>query len=452
MIVNGNPVSSGLASGKVFLYRPFSYLAEEEYFEEGNQEKYLDLFHRAVKAAGDELDGLLDSFADKNENRTEIIRAHKEILEDEEVTQMTEEGISDYRKMPGFAVCQAFDEFIGILSRAADPLIAGRASDLKDVRDRILRNLLGKAEQDLARLPGKVVLVTQDLLPSATANRDRKNVLAIVTEAGGSASHSAIIARSSGIPAVSGVEGAAEIFTDGEVIAVDAMEGIIYKDMTAEETEDFQEKIRRYKKRTAETAAFLNADSVMADGTRMEIGLNISSERYIDGYRRCDYVGLFRTEFLYMESDHLPTEEEQFSAYRKVLAHAGGKPVTIRTLDIGGDKNLDYLELPEEENPFLGKRALRFCLDRPVLSKHGAGHDPHAEDDCGWICQGRKTFICLRRAGRRSQNGSGVCRSWHTEAEHEPFLLCRCQRGAVRSHAGRGGGNCREPAFHADPG
>lgn len=369
MIINGNPVSSGLALGKVFLYRPFSYLAKEEYFEEGEQEKYLDLFCRAAKAAGDELDGLLDSFADKNENRAEIIKAHKEILCDEEIIQMIQEAILDDRKMPCFAVCQAFDEFIGILSKARDPLIAGRVSDLKDVRDRILRILLGKTEQDLSNLPGKVILVTQDLLPSATANLDRENVLAIVTEAGGTTSHSAIIARSSGIPAVSGVEGVEEIFSDGEEIAVDAVEGTIYAEMTAEETESFKEKIRLYEKKAAKTAAFLRADSVMADGTRMEIGVNISSDGYIEGYRHCDYVGLFRTEFLYMENDHLPTEEEQLSAYRKVLAHAGGKPVTIRTLDIGGDKNLDYLELPKEQNPFLGKRALRFCMDRADIFK-----------------------------------------------------------------------------------
>lgn len=369
MILKGNPVSSGMALGKVCLYQPFSYLAAEEYFEEGEQEKYRKLFQKAVETAGDELDSLLGSFGDKAEDKTEIIKAHKEILDDEEIIEMILEAILTERKMPDYAVWQVFEEFIGILNKARDPVIAGRVSDLKDVRDRILRILLGKTEQNLMNLPGKVILVTHDLLPSATANLDRENVLAIVTEAGGTTSHSAIIARSSGIPAVLGVEGATKALLNGDEIAVNAMDGTIFTGMTREEKEKFKEEKKFYEKKAAETAAFLSADSVMADGTRMEIGLNISSGQYMDGYSHCDYVGLFRTEFLYMENDHLPGEEEQLGAYRKVLEYAGGKPVTIRTLDIGGDKTLDYLELPKEQNPFLGKRALRFCMDRTDIFK-----------------------------------------------------------------------------------
>lgn len=369
MILKGNPVSPGMVLGKVFLYKPFSYAAEETYFEKGEEARYTEAFDHAVKAACDELDGILDSFGEAPGEKAEIIRTHQEILEDEEIIGMIHEAIFRDRKMPDFAVCEVFSEFIALLGKAKDPLIAGRVSDLQDVRDRILRNLQGKPERSLSKLPGKVIVVTHDLLPSTAANLDLENVLAIVTEVGGTTSHSAIIARSSGIPAVLGVKGATDRMSEGEEAVVNAVDGTVMAELTEEEQKTFSAEKTTYEKKAAETAKFLTTKSVMADGTRIETGINIGSDSPNDGYRHTDFIGLFRTEFLYMENDHLPSEEEQLRAYRKVLELAGGKPVTIRTLDIGGDKALPYMELPKEENPFLGKRALRFCLDRKDVFK-----------------------------------------------------------------------------------
>lgn len=369
MILKGNPVSPGMALGRAFIYQPFLYTAKESYFEMGEEEKYLKVFDDAVEAAKTELDSMMTNFQDQTGDKAKIIQAHKELLDDEEIIELTHEAISKNRKMPDSAVNGVFAEFIAIIGKAKDPLIAGRVSDLKDVRDRILRILEGKPERDLSKLPEKVVIVTHDLLPSATANLDKENVLGIVTEIGGTTSHSAIIARSCGIPAILGVAGAVNAIADGEKIAVNAIDGTIATGLTDQEKAKFIAEKKVFYKKAAETVKFLDAEPVMGDGTRVEIGINIGSDRYIDGYRHCDYVGLFRTEFLYMESDHFPIEEEQFTAYKKVIENAGGKPVTIRTLDIGGDKTVGYLELPEELNPFLGKRALRLCLERREMFK-----------------------------------------------------------------------------------
>ncbi len=368
MILKGSPVSPGMALGKVFLYQPFSYSAKEAYFEAGKEERYIEEFDHALKAANDELDGILD-LGNASGEKAEIIKAHQELLEDEEIIGMVHEAISGNRKMPDYAVSEAFAEFIAVLGKVTDPLIAGRVSDLKDVRDRILRILLGKPECSLSKLPEKVVVVTRDLLPSVAANLDRENVLAIVTETGGETSHLAIIARSCGIPAVLGVENVMGMLSEGDEAAVNAVLGTVTVELTKEEKQNFNAKKIAYEERAIKTARFFEVSSVMSDGTRIETGINIGSDSPGDGYRYGDFVGLFRTEFLYMENDHLPSEEEQFQAYRKVVENACGKLVTIRTLDIGGDKNLSYLDLPKEQNPFLGKRALRFCLDRKDIFK-----------------------------------------------------------------------------------
>ncbi len=369
MILKGNPVSPGMAIGRTFLYKPFSYMAREKYFEAGQEFRRVEEFDRAVKAANEELNRLLNSFEEAPGEKAEIIKAHKELLEDEEIIAMVHESISRDRKMPDYAVSEVFSEFIALLGKVNDPLIAGRVSDLKDVRDRILRILLGRPECSLSNLPGKVVVVAHDLLPSVAANLDRENVLAIVTEMGGETSHLAIIARSCGIPAVLGVENVMGALSEGDEAAVNAVLGTVTVALTNEEKQNFNAKKIAYEEKAIKTAKFFEVSSEMLDGTRIETGINIGSDLPGDGYRYGDFVGLFRTEFLYMENDHLPSEEEQFRAYRKVVENAGGKSVTIRTLDIGGDKNLSYLDLPKEQNPFLGKRALRLCLDHKDIFK-----------------------------------------------------------------------------------
>ena len=250
-------------------------------------------------------------------------------------------------------------------------LIRERAADLQDVQLRLLRCFHGLPEQNLAFLDAPVVIVTRDLLPSDTAMLDPSKTLAIITELGGYTSHSAIIARNFGIPALSGVQGCASILQQSETVIVDALEGMLISKPDQEQMESYQNKQKQYALQVEKMKQYMSIKPVTLDGVPIEVDLNINSADNIelDGAPYTDGVGLFRSEFLYMGRNCLPTEEEQFDAYKKVLVRFGSRPVTLRTLDIGGDKTLDYLNLPKEENPFLGHRALRLCFDHLPIFK-----------------------------------------------------------------------------------
>ncbi len=367
MILNGNPVSPGIALGKAFLYKAFSCEVPEAYFEKGQETKYIEILETALSEVHRELDELIETLTLADEDKANIFIAHKEILDDEEILEMIHDAIETEHKFPDFAVKCVFDEFIELLGKVKDSLIAARTADLSDVCNRILRVLKGEKEKNLSSLPESVIVVAHDLLPSDTVTIDRKHVAGIITEAGGSTSHSAIIARSYQIPAVVGLSQALEVIRDGMLVAMDAVSGKIIVNPSNEEIDHNREKAEVFRKQQEETEKYLDKPTVTADGESIEIGINIGSDSFDVPLNRYDFVGLFRTEFLYMENDHFPTEEEQFEAYKSVLKNVGGKTVTLRTLDIGGDKTLEYMQLPAEENPFLGKRALRLCLDNPDI-------------------------------------------------------------------------------------
>ena len=238
-----------------------------------------------------------------------------------------------------------------------------------DVRNRVLRILKGEKESNLSSLRDNVIVVAHDLLPSDTATMDRNRVLGIITEVGGATSHTAIIARSYKIPALLGVTDATEIMANGDSVILDALAGQVLLDPEKETIKDYQEKLVEYIKEERETSQYLDKIPLVASGERFSIGLNIGSTDPDENFKYVDFVGLFRTEFVYMGSEHMPTEQEQFDAYKRVLANAMGNPVTLRTLDIGGDKTLRYMVLPKEDNPFLGNRALRLCLDHLDMFK-----------------------------------------------------------------------------------
>jgi len=361
-IFKGEPVSPGVAEGRVCLYQAFTCDVYETYVQAGREEDALKRYERAVRAADGELLRLIDSFSAENADKAKIFEAHREILTDEEIDGEIRTAILGERQAADFAVNRVYTEFALLLSKVEDELIAARATDIRDVRNRLIRILHGEKEKNLSALSGPVVVVAHDLLPSDTATMDRKNVLGIVTEVGGATSHSAILARSFGIPAVLGVPDVTEAFTDGAYAAVDAITGEVYLEPDEETRLRIGNKRNAFQKDRLDAARYLVDGGRLADGTHVDIGLNIGSGAEMDAIQYCDFVGLFRTEFLYMQTDRLPDEETQFSAYRDVLQKAGGKPVTIRTLDIGGDKTLPGLSLPKEENPFLGCRALRLCL------------------------------------------------------------------------------------------
>mgnify|MGYP001766418764 CR=1 FL=1 len=366
-ILKGNPVSRGIALAKVYVYKAFKADVHESYFEAGQEAAKFKQFTDAVAAAEAELDTIVASLSVESPEKAKIFTAHIEILNDEEVAEEVKDMIYSSKAMPDYAVDMVFTEFAILLEKAKDSLIAARAADLRDVRNRVLRILKGEKEQNLANLREKVVVVAHDLLPSDTATLDRSHVMGIVTEVGGATSHTAIIARSYKIPAVLGVPEATEIMQNGDMIVLDALKGQVLLEPERATISEYEVKLEEFLKSEKQTAEYLGRIPLVASGERFSVGLNIGSIEPDEGFKYVDFVGLFRTEFLYMESEHMPTEDEQFAAYKKVLANAMGNPVTLRTLDIGGDKSLRYLVLPKEDNPFLGNRALRLCLDMPDM-------------------------------------------------------------------------------------
>lgn len=366
-ILKGNPVSRGIAVEKVFVYKAFEADVHESYFEPGLEAEQFKKYKAAVAAAEVELKAIVSSLSVEDPEKAKIFSAHIEILNDEEVEDGVREMVFSDHTMPDFAVDTVYSEFALLLAKAKDPLIAARAADLRDVRNRVLRILKGEKENNLSNLGEKVVIVAHDLLPSDTATLDRKHVMGIITEVGGATSHTAIIARSYSIPAILGVSDATEIMKDGDKIVLDALAGKVLLEPDKATVSEYEDKLVKYNKEEKETREYLDKIPLLASGEKYNIGLNIGSTEPDDGFKYSDFVGLFRTEFLYMESEHMPTEEEQVAAYRKVLTNAMGNPVTLRTLDIGGDKTLRYLVLPKEDNPFLGNRALRLCLSIPDI-------------------------------------------------------------------------------------
>ena len=365
----GIPVSEGIAVGPVQIFRPYILHYEENHIEQEQTEEELHRFREAGKKACAELDGLIERVKLYAPDKTAIFEAQKMLLTDEEVMAEIEEAISGDRKCAEWATDSVYAEFAGLLAASADPLIKERAADMKDVSRRLLRCLAGAEDVTLAAMDSPAIVVAEDLLPSDTVVMDRRNVLGLITEKGGTTSHTAILARSFSLPAVCGAAGAMEALETAQTIVLDAVNGEILADPEKQILQEYCEKKERLLRRRKLEQEYLEKTVRTLDGQHVDVELNIGSARDSElKYASCaDGVGLFRTEFLYMNSAELPDEETQFQAYKKILQAFAGKPVVIRTLDVGGDKVLPCLPLPKEENPFLGCRALRLCLQRPEL-------------------------------------------------------------------------------------
>lgn len=367
MIYHGNPVSDGVAIGSAFLYMP-DRLSAKERRRVNTAQQELENYHAACREAERRLQQIQMELSAQDADKAEIFAAHVELLHDEEIVAEIRAAIEDGAGAV-WAIESVYQQYADILAGLGDELLVERAQDLIDVQQRLMRLLIGMPEQDLSSLPGSVIVFCDDLMPSDTATIDRKNVLGIVAQKGGYTSHSAIIARDWGIPAVLGVANVLSQVASGETVILDALEGTLQTGATAADIAQAEQKQRRLMDEKASASTYLHKDGCTSDGVRIEIGLNIgnSGPDALRGSGATDFVGLFRTEFLYMEADHMPTEEEQFAEYKKVLLEYGTRPVTLRTLDIGGDKSLPYFALPKEQNPFLGVRALRLCFAHPDI-------------------------------------------------------------------------------------
>jgi phosphotransferase system enzyme I (PtsI) len=371
MVLTGNAISPGIAIGKLFEYAPFHVELSEKFCAPEEAKNELNHFLEAKKQAAGELDAIYRLLEIDDPEKAKIFIAHKDILDDEAIVEEIIEGINGENWAGDWAIYKIFGKFARLMQRAPDPLIRERAADFEDVRKRLLRVWYGERESNLAALSEPVIVAAHDLLPSDTATLDRNKVLAILTEVGGATSHSAIIARSYEIPAILGVQGLLDTVRSGMNVAVDATSGEIVLEPAPDLIKSYVRKREEFLKQRAETKAFLDTEPLTADKVKIDIGLNIgdANDSELEGEKYTDLVGLFRTEFLYMGRDSLPTEDEQLGIYKKVLERYGTRPVTLRTLDIGGDKTLQCMKLPKEDNPFLGNRALRLCFTYPDIFK-----------------------------------------------------------------------------------
>lgn len=365
MELKGTGISGGIVFGRAFIYAPGDSAATEEHFADGGADDQLKKWDAAKSAAAAELRALADGMSG-DPDKAKIFAAHLELLGDEDIDGLVREAVTSERCTAQWAAQRTFDEFAQMLAKSKNALIAERAADLRDVCARVVRLIRGGGARGLGSLPGPVIVVSHDLLPSDTATLDRKNVLAIVTETGGATSHSAILAESMRIPAVLGVLGALDAVAAGCELIVDADDGVVVSP-DEKQREALSRRKEQSDRRCGSAEQWVSRAAALKSGEAVAAGVNIGGASNADGLENADFVGLFRTEFLYMDSDHLPTEDEQTEAYSAVLRAMNGKTVTLRTLDIGGDKTLKYKELPREANPFLGRRAVRLCFDEPDI-------------------------------------------------------------------------------------
>ncbi|HWR22296.1 MAG TPA: phosphoenolpyruvate--protein phosphotransferase [Feifaniaceae bacterium] len=368
-MIKGNPVSPGIAIGEAYLFKPFVPEISLETIPQDRVEADIQKYRGAKKAAEAELKNIISRLQKDDPDKANIFVAHQAILTDVTMEEEIVAMVTNRLCSADYAIAEVYDRYVAIFENLEDELIRERAADLRDVRNRLLRCWAGVEEKNLAALERDVVVAAEDLLPSDTATLDRKRVLAILTEAGGPTSHSAIIARSYEIPAVLGISNVLARLRQGGTVIVDALQGVVIVDPTPEELDEYEKKLAAYRAKAADTKKYLDARPLTADGVRVDVQLNIGSagKEELDGSRYTDGVGLFRTEFLYMGRAQLPTEEEQYITYRRALETYGDRPVILRTLDIGGDKQLKSMQLPKEDNPFLGNRALRLCFTHPAL-------------------------------------------------------------------------------------
>ncbi|MEO5284219.1 phosphoenolpyruvate--protein phosphotransferase [Limosilactobacillus allomucosae] len=307
-----------------------------------------------------------------SDEELEVFDAHIAILSDPEMKSQIKDEIESQHVSAEEAMTDVTTNFANVLAAMTDnKYMQERAADVKDVAKRALSHLLGKQLPDIASISEPVVIIAKEITPSDTSQMDAKFVKGLATDLGGRTSHAAIMARTLRIPAVVGAENVTSTIKSGDMVIVDGLHGDIIVDPSQAQIDEYQAKADSFEKERAEWAKLVDAPSVSKDGQHFEIAANIGTpDDVADAVKQgADGVGLFRSEFLYMSSDHLPTEDEQFEAYKKAVVGMQGKPVVVRTLDIGGDKPLNYLPLPEEMNPFLGYRAIRICLHRPDIFK-----------------------------------------------------------------------------------
>ena len=367
-MLKGNVVSTGVGFGNVVILKKLERKIEKKTIRDEQKEQELERVHEALQEVINDTENQM-----KNITGTEadIMQAYLMIMQDPSLIAETENAIKNSNYNAEYAVEVGFNSVAQIFENMDDKYMASRSRDILDIKNRVLGKLFKEETIDLTKLNPNTIIVAEELTTSETAKLDFNNISGIVTELGGENSHTSIMARTHAIPAITKVKDATKILKNGDSIAINGTSGEIYINPTEEEKQKLIDLEKQLEEEKVELEKYKKQESVTRDGIKVKLYANIGlpADAKIALNNTAEGVGLFRSEFLYMDSDTMPSEESQFTAYKEAVQIMEGREVIIRTLDIGGDKDLKYLELEKEANPFLGYRAIRLCLDRQDIFK-----------------------------------------------------------------------------------
>ena len=371
-MISGIPASPGIVFGKALVLKEEKIVLDMQKIKDSQVDEEIARFYAGREAAVEQLNSIKErAYQSLGEEKAAIFEGHLMILEDEEL----EEEIIDYLRSnhvnAAVAANVVIDQQVAILSEIDDEYLKERAGDIRDIGNRLIKNILGMHIVDLGEINEEAILVAYDLTPSETAQLNLDKVLGFVTDIGGRTSHTSIMARSLELPAIVGTNNVTELVNTGDFLILDALNNVVYVNPSQEDIQRLKALQAKLADEKAELAKLKDLPALTLDGHRVDVVANIGTIRDIEGAERngAEGVGLYRTEFLFMDRDQLPTEEEQFIVYKDVVEAMNGNLVILRTMDIGGDKELPYLDLPKEMNPFLGWRAIRIALDhREILN------------------------------------------------------------------------------------
>ena len=366
-MITGIPASPGIVFGKALVLKEEKIVLDTQKISEDQVEAEVARFYAGREAAVEQLNSIHQrALKSLGEEKAAIFEGHLMILEDEEL----EEEIIDYLRSQkvnaSVAASKIIDQQVEMLSEIDDEYLKERAGDIRDIGNRLIKNILGMHIVDLGDIAEESILVAYDLTPSETAQLNLDKVLGFITDIGGRTSHTSIMARSLELPAIVGTNDVTARVNTGDYLILDAVNNRVYVNPTQAEIDELKTLEAKLAEEKAELAKLKDLPAVTLDGHKVDVVANIGTIRDCEGAHRngAEGVGLYRTEFLFMDRDQLPSEEEQFIAYKEVVEAMEGRLVVLRTMDIGGDKELPYLNLPKEMNPFLGWRAVRIALDR----------------------------------------------------------------------------------------
>lgn len=365
-MLKGKGVSKGIGIGHTKVLKHEEVKLTD--FKVEDKENELSYFKKCLNNVIEDTREVLEKLSG---TEADIMNAYLMILQDPTLTEETERLIQEDGYNAGYAAKVGFETVEEVFKNMDDEYMSARASDIEDMKNKVINKIINKAELDLSNLPEKTILVGKDLSTSDTAKLNLNSVAGIIIENGSENSHVSIMARTHEIPAIVGAKGALDSINNDSYIAINGGTGEIFLDPSQDEVAKLEKIQNELKDEKGSLAKFRNKKSITKDGYKTEVVANIGTPKDMDAVieNGAEGVGLFRSEFLYMDSDTMPTEEEQFEAYKEVLEKAEGKRVIVRTLDIGGDKDLKYLNLEKEDNPFLGYRAIRICLREPEIFK-----------------------------------------------------------------------------------